>query len=42
MEEPLDVIKSSDEFRFIAGIVYTISQIFKHGVELQQEHDLTN
>ena len=29
------------EFIFIAGIVYIFSQIFKRGVEIQSEHDLT-
>ena len=29
------------EFLFTAGLVFIISQIFKHGVELQSENELT-
>lgn len=29
------------EYFFMAGIVYIISQIFKRGVELQEENELT-
>jgi hypothetical protein len=32
---------SSGEFLFMAGLVFIISQIFKRGVELQSENDLT-
>ena len=32
---------SGDEYFFIAGIVYIISQIFKRGVEMQEENQLT-
>lgn len=32
---------NTGEFLFIAGLVYVISQIFKRGVELQSEHELT-
>ena len=32
---------SGDEYFFIAGIVYIISQIFKRGVEMQEENKLT-
>ena len=31
----------SGEFIFLAGIVFVISQIFKRGVEIQSENDLT-
>ncbi|MFN0213982.1 MAG: DUF2975 domain-containing protein [Saprospiraceae bacterium] len=41
MDNPLDIINASSESLFTAGIVYIISQIFKRGVELQQEQDLT-
>jgi hypothetical protein len=30
-----------EEYFFMAGIVYVISQIFKRGVELQEENELT-
>lgn len=32
---------TGDEYFFIAGIVYIISQIFKRGVEMQEENQLT-
>jgi len=32
---------NGDEYLFIAGIVYIISQIFRRGIELQTENDLT-
>jgi hypothetical protein len=32
---------NAGEFLFIAGIMFIVSQIFKHGVELQSENDLT-
>lgn len=32
---------SHGEFFFMAGLVYTISQIFKRGVEIQSENELT-
>ena len=31
----------SGEFIFMAGVVFVISQIFKKGVEIQSEHELT-
>jgi hypothetical protein len=37
----LDVVQVSTEWLLIAGIVYIISQVYKHGVALQQEQDLT-
>lgn len=36
-----DVVQVSTEFLLIAGIIYIISQVYKHGVSLQQEQDLT-
>ncbi|MBE9462641.1 DUF2975 domain-containing protein [Dyadobacter subterraneus] len=32
---------AADEFIFIAGLVFIISQVFKRGVEIQSENDLT-
>lgn len=32
---------NNEEYFFMAGIVYIISQIFKRGVELQEENELT-
>jgi len=32
---------SGDEYLFIACIVYIISQVFKRGIEIQEENDLT-
>lgn len=32
---------NSGEFIFLAGVVYVISQIFKKGVEIQSENELT-
>ncbi|MDE3182532.1 MAG: DUF2975 domain-containing protein [Bacteroidota bacterium] len=32
---------NGDEYLFIAGMVYIISQIFRRGIELQNENDLT-
>jgi Protein of unknown function (DUF2975) len=33
--------KSGDEYLFMAGIIYIISQVFKRGIEIQEENDLT-
>ncbi len=33
--------RSAEEFIFMAGLVFIISQIFKRGVEMQSENDLT-
>ena len=41
MGEKLDIIKSSNELLFTSGIVYIISQIFKRGVEIQEENQQT-
>jgi hypothetical protein len=30
-----------DEYLFIAGMIYIISQIFKRGIEIQEENNLT-
>ncbi len=32
---------SGDEYFFMAGIVYIISQVFKRGIEIQEENQLT-
>jgi Protein of unknown function (DUF2975) len=32
---------TGDEYFFIAGIVYIISQVFKRGIEIQEENQLT-
>jgi hypothetical protein len=37
----LAVVKSGDEYLFMAGIIYIISQIFKRGIEIQEENQLT-
>ncbi len=39
--ESLDNIIPSSGFLFIAGIVYIISQIFRRGIEIQEENQLT-
>ncbi|KFC19248.1 DUF2975 domain-containing protein [Chryseobacterium sp. FH1] len=36
-----EFVNSSAEFIFLAGIIYIIAQIFKRGIELQNENDLT-
>ncbi|MEP7322567.1 MAG: DUF2975 domain-containing protein [Saprospiraceae bacterium] len=41
MGGPLSIIKATNEFLFTAGIVYIISQIFRHGIELQEENQQT-
>lgn len=38
--QPVQII-SIDEFLFLAGLVYIISQVFKRGIEIQSENDLT-
>lgn len=37
----LSVNTSGDEYLFLAGIVYIISQVFKRGIEIQEENQLT-
>ncbi len=32
---------SGDEYLFMAAIIYIISQVFKRGIEIQEENDLT-
>lgn len=32
---------SGDEYLFMAGIIYIISQVFKRGIEIQEENQLT-
>lgn len=39
--QDLDVVNIGDEFLFISGIVYLTSQIFKRGIEIQEENQLT-
>ena len=39
--ERLDIINVGGEFLFIAGIVYIVSQIFRRGIEIQEENQLT-
>ena len=39
--ETLEAIGVADEYFFIAGIVYIISQIFMRGIEIQEENQLT-
>lgn len=34
-------LNNEEEFLFVAGIVYIISQIFKRGIEIQEENELT-
>lgn len=34
-------IDKENEYLFIAGIVYIISQVFKRGIEIQEENELT-
>lgn len=37
----LPIRNTDDEYLFMAGIIYIISQIFKRGIELQEENQLT-
>ena len=39
--EQIDIISVGNEFLFFAGIVYVISQIFRHGIEIQEENQQT-
>jgi hypothetical protein len=41
MAIPLTAISMGDESFFIAGIAYVFSQIFRRGVEIQEENQLT-
>jgi hypothetical protein len=37
----LPIRNTDDEYLFLAGIIYIVSQIFKRGIELQEENQLT-
>ncbi len=37
----LQANNSGDEYLFMAGIIYIISQVFKRGIEIQEENQLT-
>ena len=37
----LPAINNGDEYLFMACIIYIISQVFKRGIEIQEENDLT-
>jgi hypothetical protein len=37
----LSANNSGDEYFFMAGIVYIISQVFKRGIEIEEENQLT-
>jgi hypothetical protein len=37
----LPIRNTDDEYLFMAGIIYIVSQIFKRGIELQEENQLT-
>ena len=37
----LPVNNSGDEYLFMAGIIYIISQVFKRGIEIEEENQLT-
>jgi hypothetical protein len=37
----IDGFHALNEYLFIAGIVYIISQVFKRGIEIQEENELT-
>ena len=43
MKSGVEVIyeSNSTEFLFLAGIVFVIAQIFKRGLEIQNENELT-
>jgi hypothetical protein len=41
MGTALNIIKVENEFLFTSGIVYIISQIFKYGIEIQEENQQT-
>jgi hypothetical protein len=41
MGEQLSLVKVENAYLFTSGIVYIISQIFRHGVELQEENQQT-
>jgi len=37
----LPAINNGDEYFFMAGMIYIISQVFKRGIEIQEENNLT-
>ena len=37
----LPATSTGDEYIFMAGILYIVSQIFKRGIEMQEENQLT-
>jgi hypothetical protein len=37
----LPTVNSGDEYLFMAGMIYIISQVFKRGIEIQEENQLT-
>lgn len=41
MGEQLNIFTAANEFLFTSGIVYIISQIFKRGIEIQEENQQT-
>jgi len=41
MDGNLKISWNHEQFLFMAGLVFIISQIFKRGVEIQSENDLT-
>ncbi len=41
MGQELNIVHAVNEYLFTAGIIYIISQIFRHGVELQEENQQT-
>lgn len=36
-----DFLGSADEFLFLGGVIFVIAQVFRRGVEIQSENDLT-
>lgn len=41
MGQQLNIVNAVNEYLFTAGIIYIISQIFRHGVEMQEENQQT-
>jgi Protein of unknown function (DUF2975) len=37
----LPILHTDDEYLFMSGIIYIISQVFKRGIEIQEENQLT-
>ncbi|MHA4847386.1 DUF2975 domain-containing protein [Flavitalea antarctica] len=40
-DKQLPANNTGDEYLFLAGIIYIISQVFKRGIEIQEENQLT-